>query len=77
MTAIQRFLLRILPCAWAEDLRAESMSWLVMCEACGHARSVWELGGIRWNARGHPRRLVLCPIYDKRGWHILRRAEGS
>lgn len=77
MSAIQRFLLRILPRTWADDLRAESMSWLVVCEACGHARSVWELGGIRWKARGHPRRLVLCPICGKREWHVLRRAEES
>lgn len=75
MSAIQRFFLRILPRAWAEEMRAESMSWHYHCDECGHARSVWSMGGIRWKAKGERKANAACPQCGKLTWHTLRRDE--
>jgi predicted RNA-binding Zn-ribbon protein involved in translation (DUF1610 family) len=74
MSGIQRFLTSILPSKWAADMEAESRSWMVQCPSCGHARSVWELGGIRWKAAGSPRRYMRCPQCGEAGWHTIARA---
>ena len=71
-TFVQRFLTRVLPRAWADDMQSESRSWIVRC-ACGLERSVWEIGGIRWKAKGNPRRLMNCPNCGQRTWHTVCR----
>ncbi len=68
MTLIQKFFTAILPRSWAESMRAESLSWMVQC-TCGFERSVWEMGGIRWKAKGNPRRLMRCSECGQRTWH--------
>jgi hypothetical protein len=72
MTFIQRFLIAILPPAWAEDMRRESLDWMLRC-TCGFERSIWEAGGVRWKAKGNPRRLGLCPQCGQRTWHTVYR----
>ena len=73
MTSIQQFLMKILPFAWAEEMRAESQSWMVRCPNCNFERSVWDLGGIRWKAAGNPRRLMDCSQCGQREWHTMYR----
>jgi hypothetical protein len=73
MTFVQKLFKTILPAAWAADLEAESKAWKVTCP-CGHTRSIWELGGIRWKASGAPRRLLDCPQCGKREWHTVSKA---
>jgi hypothetical protein len=51
-------------------MERESRSWIARCP-CGHARSVWELGGIRWKAKGTPRRLMRCPACGNSSWHLI------
>jgi len=75
MTFIQELLTTVLPKAWAEEMRAESLSWMVRCP-CGFERSVWEIGGIRWKAKGSPRRWGVCPQCGQRTWHTVFRKEG-
>ncbi len=70
MTFIQRFLTGILPKAWAEAMRAESLTWMMRCP-CGFERSIWDSGGIRWKAKGSPRRLWRCSRCGQRTWHIV------
>ena len=70
MSTTQRFFLSILPRSWAKSMEAESRAWLVEC-SCGCARSVWELGGIRWKAAGQPRRYVHCPQCGRSSWHTV------
>ncbi len=70
MSLSQRFLTAILPKSWAEDMRRDSMAWKIRCP-CGHERSVWECGGIRWKAKGNPQRLMTCPDCDKATWHTV------
>jgi hypothetical protein len=60
LSRIQRLALWLLPKRWSDSLEAESRQWLAECP-CGHACSVWELGGIRWKAAGQPRKMIRCP----------------
>ncbi len=34
---------------------------MMQCPDCGHERSVWDAGGIRYKASGTVRRLGRCP----------------
>lgn len=77
MNAMQRFFKTILPQGWADSMEAESRSWMVRC-SCGFERSIWDLGGIRWKAKGNPRRFLACPHCQQAGWHtIYRKREGE
>jgi hypothetical protein len=60
MSSTQRFVMEIVPRRWAADIEAQSRSWMARCP-CGHEMSIWELGGIRWKARGTPTRMMACP----------------
>jgi hypothetical protein len=72
MTFIQQFFIAILPRTWSEDMRTESLDWICRC-TCGFERSVWEMGGIRWKAKGAPQRLILCPKCGQQTWHKIYR----
>ena len=72
MSFIQRVLMAVLPEASAKSMEAESREWMHTC-GCGHARSAWDLGGIRWGASGKPRRLLQCPACGKWTWHVVSR----
>jgi len=76
MTFIQEFLIAVLPKTWAEEMCAESLDWMMRC-SCGSERSIWESGGIRWKAKGNPRRFEVCPQCGVRMVHTLyRKSEG-
>ncbi len=72
MSGIQKFFAAIMPRRWAESMEAHSRSWMVRC-SCGHARSVWDIGGIRWKAAGRPRWYMKCPQCGQRSWHKVSR----
>jgi hypothetical protein len=76
MTFIQRFFTAVLPSAWAEEMRAESLSWMIRC-TCGFERSIWEIGGIRWKAKGNPRKLTVCSRCGERTWHTIYQKSSS
>ena len=71
MNTIQRIAKRLLP-KHAAAMEAESREWRVRC-VCGHDRSIWDLGGIRYKAAGNPRKLMKCPACGKRCWHTVSR----
>jgi hypothetical protein len=73
-SVIQRIMMRILPRAWAEDMRADSLNWMLRCSR-GHERSVWEAGGIRWRAYGRPRVWTRCPECGQGSWHTFHRRQ--
>jgi len=77
MSLVQRLMMKILPARWAEDMRADSERWKIRCPSCGHERSIWEIGGIRWRAAGQPRRLWRCRECGKVAWHIIYRKESA
>lgn len=68
MSWIQRFFKAIFPRSWGESMEADSRAWKIRCR-CGHERSVWDIGGIRWKAVGNPWWLMRCPQCGKRSWH--------
>ncbi len=72
MTTIQKLFRALLPKKWADSMEAESRSWMMRCP-CGHSRSVWDLGGIRWKAAGNPKRLLTCPACGQTTWHVTER----
>lgn len=72
MTSIQKFFVAILPPRWAAAMEAESRSWMARC-SCGFARSIWDMGGIRWGAAGQPRRYLSCPQCGQSSWHTISR----
>ena len=63
-----RTILATVPAAWRESMERDSRAWKLTCP-CGHTRSIWDLGGIRWKAAGEPRKLLRCPACGKRTWH--------
>ena len=73
LSFLQRFFIAIFPRSWAESMEAHSRAWMVRCP-CGYARSIWELGGIRWKAAGgNPRTYLRCPQCGQRSWHKVVR----
>ena len=72
MSSIQGFFAAILPRRWVEAMEADSRLWMVRC-ACGFARSVWELGGMRYKAAGQTRWFKSCPQCGQRSWHRVSR----
>lgn len=77
MTFWQKLLTRVLPGKMAEDMEAESRSWMMRCPTCGKEKSVWEAGGIRWKAAGNPSRFYFCRECGKGGMTTLYRKESG
>lgn len=61
----------------AASMEAESRSWMVRCPYCGHERSVWEMGGVRYKAAGKSRQLRRCPQCKRLAWHIIYRQQST
>jgi hypothetical protein len=76
MSFVQRLFTAILPRKWAESMESESRAWVMQCP-CGHERSVWEAGGIRYGASGNPRLRVRCPECGRQTWHRVYRKEAD
>ena len=77
MSLIQRLVTALGPRSWAADMEAESRAWMLRGR-CGHERSMWDAGGIRWKAAGSPRRLMRCPDCREWSWHtVYRRHAGE
>lgn len=53
-----------------EKAKAESQSWYFKCE-CGNKFTVWEIGGIRYKAKGNPVRLGKCNKCGKTAVRML------
>ena len=60
MKLAQKLFESLVPRSWRDSMEAESRRWMMQCP-CGHEISVWDAGGVRWKAKGEPRRLRLCP----------------
>ena len=71
---VQRIVLNCLPGAWSDSIEKESREWIATC-TCGHARSVWEMGGVRWKAAGEPSWKLPCPQCGETTWHKVSRSK--
>lgn len=70
MSVVQDLFKRVLPSSWAASMESESRRWMFKCQ-CGHERSVWELGGVRWKAKGNKKQYAKCPSCGERSWHTV------
>jgi hypothetical protein len=68
VSGIQRFFLAIFPRSWAASMEADSRAWKLICEKCGHQQSFWEIGGIRWKAKGNQRNYRRCAACGELSW---------
>ena len=69
-TRAQRFFVRL----FGEGVERESREWLAICSKCGHERSIWELGGVRFKAASKGKRQRMrCPACGEAGWHRIER----
>jgi hypothetical protein len=59
----------------ADSMEAASRLWMVRCHSCGFEQSIWDMGGIRWNAKGSSWTLRRCSDCGKRGGHTIYRRE--
>ena len=73
MSLIQRCAKLMLPKKWSESLEAESREWMISCP-CGFSRSIWDIGGIRWKAKGERKVLMMCGICRERTLHTISQA---
>ena len=71
----QRLFTGLVDAETAAAMEAHSRAWLAACPHCGHVRSIWELGGIRYKAAGRPRTRLRCPRCGQGGWHRVYKAE--
>ena len=71
--ALRDFILRLVPAKTAAAMEAESREWLIVCPNCKHARSVWDMGGLRYKAKGNPKKLMQCESCGQRTWHRVER----
>ena len=69
----QRLITRLMP-KRAAEIERQSREWNVVCPHCGHTRSVWDIGGVRYKASSGGKRIGLtCPSCGKRGMHEVVR----
>ena len=73
----QRLVGALVPRSWTASMEAESRRWMVRCQACSFGRSIWELGGIRWKAKGTKWTWGRCPNCGKRGLHKIHHRDPS
>jgi hypothetical protein len=60
MSMLQKVFTKILPQRWAQDMEAKSRAWISICPNCRTEQSLWDAGGIRWNAKGSSWRMMRC-----------------
>ncbi len=71
MPVLRDLIVRMVPTTWADAMERESCRWMLSCP-CGFEASVWDLGGIRWKARGKKRVLLRCRSCGKISWQRMR-----
>jgi predicted SprT family Zn-dependent metalloprotease len=55
-----------------EKAKTESQTWYFTCE-CGKVFNIWEIGGIRYKAKGNPMKMVKCPGCNKTAHRKLQK----
>ena len=71
MSPVQRLITAVF-FPFRASIEAHSRSWNFTCP-CGHSRSAWELGGIRWHANKVKHYQIWCPACDYHTMHKLHR----
>ncbi len=77
MSIIQKFITTVFSKRVADQIKAESQSWIMRCNNCGLERSIWEIGGVRYGAAGNPSRKYPCPTCGRWTWHSVERKQNA
>ena len=77
LRAMLRSLFSRLSPALMQRIEAESRTWFIQCQKCGHEISVWDAGGMRYKALGPVWRLARCVNCRRVGMVKIYRVEGS
>ncbi len=59
MSTIQKLYKFFLSANSFNKARSESQEWYFKCD-CGNEFSMWDIGGIRYKAKGNPIKVVKC-----------------
>jgi uncharacterized protein with PIN domain len=76
MNRLQKFFTNLFP-AQAAFMEAESRQWFLKCLRCDSEISIWDLGGIKWKAKGNSRNYMKCPKCKKRSWQQMYKKEAD
>jgi len=68
MSFIQKFITTLFSKRLANQIKAESQSWIMRCK-------IWESGGVRYGAAGNPIRKYPCPTCGRWTWHSVERKQ--
>ena len=63
--ALRDVILALLPTRWGEAAIASSKEWRVDFKGCPHHSTIWNIGGLRWKARGSFTTVARCPTCGK------------
>ncbi len=70
MAFLKNVILACSPRRLVAAMERESRQWIMRCPE-GHEQSVWDAGGIRFGAKGNPRKMVWCPKCEQLRWQRL------
>lgn len=71
LSRTQRAMQFLLPKQWFESAKTASQNWIMHCSKCSATISVWDAGGIRWLAKGQPRKVFYCQKCGGLTWDQL------
>ena len=73
--SLRSFILGFMPDGMKKKVEADSRKWIGVCSNCGGAHSIWDVGGVRYNAAGRKRALVKCPTCQKVSFRIFEKTK--
>lgn len=50
-------------------MERDSRAWKLKCNTCSHEKSFWDIGGIRWKAKGNQKNYLTCEKCGTMRWH--------
>ena len=71
--ALRDLILKVVPRKTAAAMEAESRQWQIVCPACGHTQSIWDIGGLRYKAKGNPKQRRRCEACGETSWQRVER----
>ena len=72
----QRIVMRLMP-GRADEIERQSREWFIVCPNCAFERTYWDIGGVRYGARSHAKRIgARCPSCGERAMHPVEHRPG-
>lgn len=74
LSGMQRMAKRLSSDEKFERMKEDSKKWRFTC-TCGQESSIWDIGGIRYKAKGKPRLGLRCPQCNKWAMQSIYKVE--